>query len=171
MKTQSFKLFELLQLEAELSGVLNQKTGERVLEGLLSQKLSLTTKYWLNGLVSTLLDEKKQIETLRDELIKKHGTADADGNIGISMYVETGETDTDGELIKGADGKPLTAVNPKYLEFNAEYNALLNESKDIKVPSIKFAELEKIETEENYNLVLKYLVEAPAEEVSVEEVK
>ena len=163
MKTQSFKLFELLQLEAELSGVLNQKTGERVLEGLLSQKLSLTTKYWLNGLVTTLLDEKKQIETLRDELIKKHGTADADGNIGISMYVETGKKD--------AEGNALQAVNPKYLEFNAEYNALLNESKDIKVPSIKFAELEKIETEENYNLVLKYLVEAPAEEVSVEEVK
>ena len=163
MKTQSFKLFELLQLEAELSGVLNQKTGERVLEGLLSQKLSLTTKYWLNGLVSTLLDEKKQIESLRDELIKKHGTADADGNIGISMYVETGEQD--------ADGKALTQVNPKYLEFNAEYNALLGESKDIKIPSIKFTELEKIETEENYNLVLKYLVEAPAEEVSVEEVK
>ena len=163
MKTQSFKLFELLQLEAELSGVLNQKTGERVLEGLLSQKLSLTTKYWLNGLVSTLLDEKKQIETLRDELIKKHGTADADGNIGISMYVETGKKD--------AEGNALQSVNPKYLEFNAEYNALLNESKDIKVPSIKFAELEKIETEENYNLVLKYLVEAPAEEVSVEEVK
>ena len=163
MKTQSFKLFELLQLEAELSGVLNQKTGERVLEGLLSQKLSLTTKYGLNGLVSTLLEEKKQIESLRDELIKKHGTADADGNIGISMYVETGEQD--------ADGKALTQVNPKYLEFNAEYNALLGESNDIKIPSIKFAELEKIETEENYNLVLKYLVEAPAEEVSVEEVK
>ena len=163
MKTQSFKLFELLQLEAELSGVLNQKTGERVLEGLLSQKLSLTTKYWLNGLVTTLLDEKKQIESLRDELIKKHGEADADGNIGISMYVETGEKD--------ADGNALTQVNPKYLEFNAEYNALLNESKDIKIPSIKFSELEKIETEENYNLVLKYLVEAPAEEVSVEEVK
>ena len=163
MKTQSFKLFELLQLEAELSGVLNQKTGERVLEGLLSQKLSLTTKYWLNGLVSTLLDEKKQIESLRDELIKKHGTADADGNIGISMYVETGEKD--------ADGNALTQVNPKYLEFNAEYNALLNESKDIKIPSIKFAELEKIETEENYNLVLKYLVEAPVEEPAAEEVK
>jgi hypothetical protein len=53
MKTQSFKLFELLQLEAELAGVSNQKTGERVLEGLLSQKLTLTTKYWLNGLVET----------------------------------------------------------------------------------------------------------------------
>jgi len=163
MKTQSFKLFELLQLEAELSGVLNQKTGERVLEGLLSQKLSLTTKYWLNGLVDTLASEKKAIDSLRDELIKKHGEEDADGNIGISMYVETGKKD--------AEGNALTQVNPKYLEFNAEYSALLNESKDIKIPSIKFSELEKIETEENYNLVLKYLVEAPSEETTVEEVK
>ena len=163
MKTQSFKLFELLQLEAELAGVSNQKTGERVLEGLLSQKLTLTTKYWLNGLVETLGAEKKAIEALRDELIKKHGTADADGNIGISMYVETGEKD--------ADGNALSAVNPKYVEFNTEYSALLGESKDIKVPQIKLSELDKIETEENYNLVLKYLVESPAEEVSVEEVK
>jgi hypothetical protein len=61
--------------------------------------------------------------------------------------------------------------NPKYIEFNDEYSALLSESKDIKVPSIKLSELDKIETEENYNLVLKYLVESPAEEVSAEEVK
>jgi hypothetical protein len=162
MKTQSFKLFELLQLEAELSGVLNQKTGERVLEGLLSQKLTLTTKYWLNGLVETLLAEKKAIDTLRDELIKKHGEEDADGNIGISMYVSTGQQDK--------DGNDITQPNPKYFEFNNEYSVLLNESKDIKVPSIKLAELDKIETEENYALVLKYLVEIPVEEIVAEEV-
>jgi hypothetical protein len=163
MKTQSFKLFELLQLEAELAGVLDQKTGERILEGLLSQKLSLTTKYWLNGLVETLGTEKKAIDALRDELIKKHGDEDSNGNIGISMYVETGEKD--------ADGNALSAINPKYAEFNAEYSALLNESKDIKVPQIKLSELDKIETEENYSLVLKYLVTLPVEETTVEEVK
>jgi hypothetical protein len=162
MKTQSFKLFELLQLEAELSGVLNQQTGERVLEGLLSQKLTLTTKYWLNGLVETLLAEKKAIDSLRDELIKKHGDTDADGNIGIAMYISTGQQDK--------DGNDITQPNPKYFEFQTEYSTLLNESKDIKVPSIKLSELDKIETEENYTLVLKYLIESPAEEVVVEEV-
>jgi hypothetical protein len=162
MKTQSFKLFELLQLEAELAGVSDQKTGERILEGLLSQKLSLTTKYWLNGLVETLGAEKKAIDNLRDELIKKHGDEDGNGNIGISMYIETGEKD--------AEGNALSSINPKYVEFNAEYSALLNESKEIKVPQIKLSELDKIETEENYALVLKYLVVSPAEE-AVEEVK
>lgn len=163
MKTQSFKLFELLQLEAELSGVVNQQTGERTLEGLLAQKLSLTTKYWLNGLVEVLLAEKKTIDSLRDELIKKHGEADADGNIGIAMYIPTGDTDK--------DGNSINQPNPKYFEFSNEYNTLLNESKEIKVPQIKLSELEKIETEENYALVLKYLVELPSEEVAVEEVK
>lgn len=163
MKTQSFKLFELLQLEAELSGIVDQKTGERVLEGLLSQKLSLTTKYWLNGLVETLIAEKKVIDTLRDELIKKHGEADADGNIGISMYIPSGQKD--------AEGNDLAIANPKYAEFNVEYSALLNESKEIKVPQIKLSELDKIETEENYALVLKYLVVSPAEETAAEEVK
>lgn len=163
MKTQSFKLFELLQLEAELSGVVNQQTGEKVLEGLLSQKLSLTTKYWLNGLVDTLVAEKKVIDSLRDELIKKYGEADDQGNIGISTQIPTGD--------KNSDGVDIMQPNPKYFEFTNEYNTLLNESKEIKVPQIKFSELEKIETEENYNLVLRYLVEAPSEEPVAEEVK
>ena len=159
MKNQSLKLFELLNLEAELAGATNNQTGEKIIEGLLNQKLPVVTKYYLNTLVESLAAEKKTIDALRDELIKKHGTEDANGNIGISMVIETENVDDKGELIKD--------INPAYIAFNDEYGELLNQEKEIKLPEIKLSDLDKIETKDNYILVFKYLIEEP----SVEEVK
>jgi uncharacterized membrane protein YheB (UPF0754 family) len=159
MKNQSLKLFEFLNLEAELAGATNNQTGEKIIEGLLNQKLPVVTKYYLNNLVDTLGREKKIIDSLRDELIKKYGAEDKDGNIGISMVIETGELDNKGE--------PIKDINPAYIEFNDEYGGLLNQEKDIKLPQIKLSDLDRIETKDNYVLVFKYLIEEP----SVEEVK
>ena len=50
MKKRKLKLFEVLNLEAEIAGLTNQTTGERIIEGLLSQKISAVTKYWLNSI-------------------------------------------------------------------------------------------------------------------------
>lgn len=169
MKTQSFKLFELLNLEAELAGATNNQTGEKIIEGLLNQKLPVVTKYHLNALVEVLAAEKKTIDALRDELIKKYGTEDKDGNVGISMVIDTDKTDDKGE--------PVKDINPAYIAFNDEYGELLNQEKEVNVPTLKLSDLEKIETKDNYVLVFKYLVEkplveeAPVAEVAVEEVK
>jgi hypothetical protein len=159
MKTQSFKLFELLNLEAELAGATNNQTGEKIIEGLLNQKLPVVTKYHLNILLSNLSAEKKTIDALRDELIKKYGTEDKDGNIGISMVIETGEVNDKGE--------PIKDLNPAYIEFNDEYGELLNQEREIQIPQIKLSDLDKIETKDNYVLIFKHLIEQP----SVEEVK
>jgi hypothetical protein len=159
MKNQSLKLFELLNLEAELAGATNNQTGEKIIEGLLNQKIPVVTKYHLNILLSNLSAEKKTIDALRDELIKKHGTEDKDGNIGISMVIETGEVNDKDE--------PVKDINPAYIEFNDEYGELLNQEKEISVPTIKLSDLDKIETKDNYVLIFKYLIEEP----SVEEVK
>ena len=159
MKNQSLKLFELLNLEAELAGATNNQTGEKIIEGLLNQKLPVVTKYYLNTLVESLAAEKKTIDALRDELIKKHGTEDANGNVGISMVLETEKVDDKGE--------PVKDINPAYIAFNDEYGELLNQEKEIKLPEIKLSDLDKIETKDNYVLVFKYLIEEP----SVEEVK
>ena len=118
MKNQSLKLFELLNLEAELAGATNNQTGEKIIEGLLNQKLPVVTKYYLNALVESLAAEKKVIDSLRDELIKKHGTEDANGNVGISMVIETEKVDDKGE--------PVKDINPAYIAFNDEYGELLN---------------------------------------------
>jgi uncharacterized membrane protein YheB (UPF0754 family) len=159
MKTQSLKLFELLNLEAELAGATNNQTGEKIIEGLLNQKIPVVTKYYLNALVESLATEKKVIDSLRDELIKKHGTEDENGNVGISMVIETKKIDDNGE--------PVKDINPAYIAFNDEYGELLNQEKDIKLPQIKLSDLDKIETKDNYVLVFKYLIDEP----SVEEVK
>jgi len=159
MKNQSLKLFELLNLEAELAGATNNQTGEKIIEGLLNQKLPVITKYYLNNLVDTLGREKKVIDSLRDELIKKHGTEDKDGNVGISMVIETEKVDDKGE--------PIKDINPSYIAFNDEYGELLNQEKEIKLPQIKLDNLDRIETKDNYVLVFKYLIDEP----SVEEVK
>jgi hypothetical protein len=159
MKTQSFKLFELLNLEAELAGATNNQTGEKIIEGLLNQKIPVITKYHLNILLSNLSAEKKTIDALRDELIKKHGKEDENGNIGISMVIETGEVNDKGE--------PVKDINPAYIAFNDEYGELLNQEREIQIPQIKLSDLDKIETKDNYVLIFKYLIEQP----SVEEVK
>jgi uncharacterized membrane protein YheB (UPF0754 family) len=159
MKTQSLKLFELLNLEAELAGATNNQTGEKIIEGLLNQKIPVVTKYYLNALVESLATEKKVIDSLRDELIKKHGTEDENGNVGISMVIETKKIDDSGE--------PVKDINPAYIAFNDEYGELLNQEKDIKLPQIQLSNLDKIETKDNYVLVFKYLIDEP----SVEEVK
>jgi len=161
MKTYSFKLFELLNLEVELTGLTNQRTGEQVFKGLLSKNLSITDKYWLNDLVLKLGEEKKLIESLREELIKKHGTEDANGNIGISMFLDEEE-----EL---ADGTKQKKINPVYIEFNTEYGDLLHQEKEFTVYTFPLSNLEGIKADESYPLVFKYLVEIPNTAEELEE--
>jgi hypothetical protein len=156
MKKRKLKLFEVLNLEAEIAGLTNQTTGERVIEGLLSQKISAVTKYWLNSILDTLEKEKKMLNDIRDELIKKYGDEDANGRISINQRIETGENDE--------QGNPTSVVNPKYVEFMSEYNAVLQESKEIKLPEINLHELSRVETSDNYQLIFKYMVKTPNEE-------
>jgi hypothetical protein len=75
------------------------------------------------------------------------------------MVIETGEVDDKGE--------PIKDINPAYIEFNDEYGGLLNQEKEISIPTIKLSDLDKIETKDNYVLIFKHLIEEP----SVEEVK
>jgi hypothetical protein len=116
MEKISLKLFEFYNLDSELNGVVNQQTGEKVSEGLLSEKLKLTTKYWLTELSKKVLAEKTSVESLKEDLIKKHGEADENGNIGIQMYIDVVK-DENGNIV---EGKP----NPKFIEFQNDFNTL-----------------------------------------------
>ena len=153
MKTQSFKLFELLNLEAELAGATNNQTGEKIIEGLLNQKLPVVTKYHLNILLSNLSAEKKTIDALRDELIKKYGVEDKEtGKIIISLYLPgTEEFDDDNNIINGTP-------NPIYIEFQKEYSDLINDDLEIKYKPIPLSVLSRIETESVYPFILQNLI-------------
>lgn len=142
MEKIKLSLAELLTLEAELNGYVNPQSGEQVLSGFLKEKLNLATKYWLTKLSDKLVSKKKTIEVLRDELIKKFGE-EKDGSIGIETFLD----------------EEKTKVNPKFIEFQDEWAKLLSEEEEIEYNPLTVADLEKIDSEGNYNLVFKLVKE------------
>ena len=150
MEKISLKLFEFYNLESELNGVMNQQTGEKISAGLLAEKLKLTTKYWLTELAKKVAAEKTTVETLKEELIKKHGEADETGNISIPMYIDIVK-DEDDKIIDGKN-------NPKFIEFQTEFNALLQEEKELEYKPVLLSELENIESDGNYPTFFKLVV-------------
>jgi len=152
MEKISLKLHEFLTLEAELFGVKNQQTGEVTSKGLLNEKLSLVAKFWLNELGKKVASEKESVEKLREELIKKLGTEE-EGQVFIKMYDEV--KDEEGNVVS----RSLTA---NFIEFNTEYDKLLNEEKELEYRPFELSELASVETEENYDIFFK-LIKAPTE--------
>jgi hypothetical protein len=65
MEKVTLKLAEFYQLDTELNGAINQQTGEVLAKGLLSEKIKLTTKYWLNDLSKKVSSEKESVEKLK----------------------------------------------------------------------------------------------------------
>jgi hypothetical protein len=147
MEKIKLSLAELLTLEAELNGYVNPQSGEQILSGFLKEKLNLATKYWLTKLSDKLTSKKKTIEVLRDELIKKFGE-EKDGNIGIETFLD----------------EEKTKVNPKFIEFQDEWAKLLSEEEEVEYNPLTVSDLEKIDSEGNYNLVFKLVKEDLAKE-------
>lgn len=157
MEKITLKLFEFYALDADLNGVVSQTTGEKLSGGLLQEKLPLTTKYWLTSLGKTVAAEKAAVEELKNELIKKFGKADENGNISIPMVID--ETDADGNPIQepNAEGTLITRrkLNPDYQEFEKEFNELLETEKDLEYKPFKLSDFEKVETSDNYMTFFK----------------
>ena len=143
MKTIDLRLDEVLLLLVELEGFRKPDTGEVILKGFINQTLPLKEKYWLNKLINSLTNEKQEIEKLRNQLIEKFGEKDESNSIFIPMMVE-------------GTNEP----NPQYLEFQTEYQELLNETKTINYKPISFETLESITTENTYNLIFKLVEDA-----------
>lgn len=147
----TLSLSEILELEVELNGSRNQKTGEVLFTGLLNQKLPIKTKYWLSRLGETVQSEKKTIDSLRDELVKKYGNETEDkSGWTIPLRIED-------KNAKSADGAPVLVPNPSFVEFNKEYADLLDTTKEIEHATISFDELADIETTDNYAVLFKLL--------------
>jgi hypothetical protein len=152
MEKISLKLHEFLTLEAELFGVKNQQTGEVTSKGLLNEKLSLVSKFWLNELGKKVASEKESVEKLREELIKKLGTEE-EGQVFIKMYDE----------VKDEEGNTVSrSLTSNFIEFNQEYEKLLSEEKELEYRSFDLSELANVETEGNLNVFFK-LVKTPTE--------
>ena len=143
MEKIKLTLNEALLLEVELNGAVNPENKQVIFNGLLSEKMSLKTKYWLTKLSDKLASEKKTIEGLRDDLIKKYGKEEEGGNIYIKPFLDEG-------------GKE---VNPDYTKFSEEMAALLEEEREFDYNPVSLEELGDISTEGRYGLIFKLVKE------------
>ena len=141
MTKKSLKLVQFYNLEAELNGVTNPQTGENLTKGLLSEKIQLKTKYWLTDLYKKAKEQTDACSALRDELIKKYGE-ESDKGASISQTVEE-------------DGKNV--VNPNFVSFQNEFNALLNEEREIEYKELSIEDFGSIETEQVYETLFSLL--------------
>lgn len=152
MEKISLKLFEFLNLEAEVNGLINQQTGETISKGLLGEKLNMITKYWITDLNKKLTEQKESINKLRDELIQKHGDQDEQGGYQLSPSIKK-EDGVD------EDGSPLftNEMNPSFFEFQKEYNDLLNQERDLEYKPFNIEDFAQVETEGNYQTFFKLI--------------
>jgi len=147
MEKVTLKLHEFYALDAELNGVMNQQTGEVIAKGLLSEKIKLTTKYWLTDLAKKAAAEKEAVEKLKEDLIKKHGEEDEKGGVSIPMYIN---------IVTNEQGETTSKeVNPKFVEFQNAFNTLLQEEKELEYKAFKLEEFESVESDGVYNTFFK----------------
>jgi hypothetical protein len=152
MKKTKLTLGEVIALESEISGLTNQQTGEVVLKGLLGEKINLVIKYHLSKLVNSFAADKKILEGLRDELIKKYGEETDNGGIIVVQHLDEAKT----------------IINPKFVQFAQEYETLLSEQKEIEHSVITLEDIKDINSEGRYSVFFKLIdsdIITPTEEV------
>jgi hypothetical protein len=139
------KLSEVLELHAEIFGFSNKSTGEVIIKGLLSQDLSLVTKFRLSELGDSLSKHKLNVDKLHDEIVISKGEKKDDGYL-IAHTIK----------VKDLDGKENDVINPAFLEYQKEYQDLLNEEKDIEVYDFNIEDFD-IKTTDRYDTFFKVL--------------
>ena len=167
MEKITLKFNEVLALAFELNGFTDPKTNEVKLKGVLNERISLVTKYWLTVLANDLQKIKENVDRLREELIKKHGKEGENGEVFIPLYLDEDVKKTqDAEGSAGAaEGAPAPEdvprkVNPAFEHFQKEYMELLQQEKEIEYRPILVDDLKNVETESYYPLFMKLVKSA-----------
>ena len=133
MEKTTLKLHEVYELNLELKGATNQQTGEVLKKGLLNEKLSIATKYWLDKLSEKLLKEIEPIEKLKEETIKKLGQEDENSGYFIPMRVNE-KFDKDDKLVS-------YDINPAFTEYQEEVAKLMNQEVEIEHNTINLEDI------------------------------
>jgi hypothetical protein len=153
MEKITLKLGNILQLENEINGFVNPETGKQAYEGFIKQNLSIMLKYELTELSEFLTKERKKVEGLRDELIKKYGEEDGKGGVFVKMFDET--KDEEGNVIS-------SKINENYLKFDDEYGTLLSTEKEIEYPEITKEDLKEAgKSNDDYKVLFKLIKKEP----------
>jgi len=123
---------ELWALHGELTGELSAQAG------LLSQKLSLTTKFYLTKLAKITSEHKTHFESVRNEKIKELGVEDDNGAISVPEMI---------------DGK----VNENYIVLRDAVSELLKVEEEVEHPIFNIEDFSAVETEGFYPVFFKLL--------------
>jgi hypothetical protein len=149
MQNTTLQLGQILQLEAEVNGVVNAQTGQTIAKGLMKEVLKFKTKYWLMQLSDNLIEEKKKIEAVRDQLVKELGEEDETGSISLPVFINE---------VQDEDGKVVSKeVNPKFVEFQEKFNELLVETKEVAHGKFLLEDFESVESAEVYPVFFKLI--------------
>lgn len=148
MEKITLKLGDAVQLEREINGFVNPDNGKQEYEGFLKQDISIILKYELSELGEDLEKERKKIDLLRDELIKKYGE-EYQGGLSVKMFID--QKDDDGNIIS-------RSINPKYIEFDKEMGELLSQEKEFTYPTITKDDLKSAgKTKDKYIILFKLI--------------
>jgi hypothetical protein len=123
---------------AELWALHGELTGTELQPALLSQKLSLTTKFYLTKLTKAAAEHKNNFESVRNEKIKELGTEDDKGVISVPEMI---------------DGK----VNENFITLRDAVNELLKVEEEIEHPVFNIEDFSAVETEGFYPVFFKLL--------------
>lgn len=143
MEKIKLSITEIVGLEAELNGLVNQETNEVIAKGLFGEKLDLVVKYRLKKLSDALAAEKKIIDDLRQELIKKFGKEEEEGKFTIPMWAD----------------EEQKVEHPDFTEFKKQYDALLLEEKEFEYNPLSLKDIKDIKSDERYDLVFRLIKE------------
>lgn len=132
MKTLTLKNGELFDLQIEINDVIEKSK-------------SFTTKYYLNNLFSQLESNFKNVETAKNEIIKKYGKEDKNGAISVEQFVD-----------KDAEVKEFTE---SFKSFLVEFNEFRLLETDVEFTPLKLSIFENISTDKFYPVLFKFIKE------------
>jgi hypothetical protein len=136
------KLFEVLNLDIELNGF-SSPDGEIRVEGLLQQKISHNLKFKLREDVKKIIELKKSILQVQNDLISKYGTTDDKGIFGLDRW-----TDFENKI-----------PNPEFIKYNEEWNIFLTENtNEVELTDLTLEDLKDVVTKDTYNVIDIYFI-------------
>ena len=143
MEKIKLNVMEIVGLEAELNGLVNQETKEVVAKGLFGEKLDLVVKYRLKKLSDALAAEKKTLDDLQLEIVKKYGEEKEEGRFAVPEW--TDET--------------KTVEHPDFTEFKKQMEALYAEEREFEYTPLSLKDIKDIKSDERYDLVFRLIKE------------
>jgi hypothetical protein len=133
MEKISLKLYDFYELDLELSN-------------LLSESIKMSTKYWLIDIAKKVATEKATCESIKQELVRKYGKEDEEGNFLMTRYIN--QTNEEGEVIS-------SEINPKFVEFQNEFNSVLMEERELEHKEFNLSDFETVVSPNTYTTFYK----------------